>query len=148
MTSYLPLLLRTAHLLGLALGVGAATVKLVLLFKCRLDRTLVPVYLRFAKLITGQIIVGMVLLTLSGIGWLMLGYPLTSLLVAKIVLVAAVWLLGPFIDNVVEPRLQRLALQPGEPASAALIEVQSRHFTLEVIATMLFYVIVVAWVQR
>jgi hypothetical protein len=46
------LLLALGHLVGLALGVGAATVKLVLLFKCKSDPAFVSVYVRVAKLIT------------------------------------------------------------------------------------------------
>jgi branched-subunit amino acid permease len=93
------------------------------------------------------VLVTMVLLTLSGIGWLLLGYHFTPLLVVKIVLVAAIWMLGPLIDNVVEPRFQKLAPGPAGPRSPAFIRIQKQYLTLDVIATLLFYVIIVIWVR-
>ncbi len=65
----LPSILSLAHLLGLALGVGAATAKLTLLLRCHADHALVPVYVKVAKPITRQIVLSIILLTLSGIGW-------------------------------------------------------------------------------
>lgn len=140
------LLLSIAHLIGLALGVGAATAKLVLLLKCNADATFVPVFIKVARLITRQIILGIVLLTLSGIGWLLIGYPLTALLIVKVGLVTAIWVLGPIIDNVVQPRFQRLAPAPGEPPSPAFMHVQRQYLMLEVTATLLFYIVIVIWV--
>jgi hypothetical protein len=76
-------LLTLGHLVGLALGVGAATVKLFLLLKCRKDTTFLKVYIQVARTITQQIIAGMILLTLSGIGLLVVGFPFTSRLAVK-----------------------------------------------------------------
>jgi len=143
-----PVLLLLAHLIGLAWGVGAATVKLSLLLRCKTDYSFVPVYIRVAKIITRQIILGQMVLTLSGICWLLLGYHLTFLLGVKLALVAAIWVLGPFIDNVVEPKFHNLAPATGEPASPDFVRIQKQHFTLESIATLIFYVIIVLWVQR
>jgi len=142
----LPRLLSLAHLVGLTLAVGAATVKLSLLLKCRADHTFVPVYLKIARPVTRQLIVGLILLTLSGIGWLLRGYPLTPLLIVKIVFVAALWVLGPIIDNVAEPKFQQLAPASGEGASVAFRTAQRQYLALEVIATSLFYVIILLWV--
>ena len=58
------------HIIGLVIGVGAATVKLVLLIKSKYDYTIVPFYLKVSKPITQLIIFGMVLLTISGIGFI------------------------------------------------------------------------------
>jgi hypothetical protein len=137
--------LLLVHLIGLVLAVGSATVKLVLLLKCNADYAFVPVYLKVARPITRLLILGLVLLTLSGIGWLLIGYPFTSLLVVKIILVGAIWVLGPIIDNVVEPKFMKLAPALGEPASTAFIRAQKQYLTLEIVATLLFYVIIVIW---
>ncbi len=139
-------LLSVAHLVGLALAVGAATVKVVLLLKCRADYAFVPVYLKVARLVTRQIVLGMVLLTLSGIGWLVLGYPFTSRLLVKLLLVATIWVMGPLIDNVVEPRFQKLASAPGKPNSSAFIRIQKQYLALEISATLIFYIVIVVWV--
>lgn len=141
-------LLLVAHLLGLGLGLGAATVKLVLLIRSKADLAFLPVYLAVSKPVTRLIVLGMILLTLSGIGWLVLGYPITARLVVKLVLVAAIWGMGPVIDNAVEPRFRKLAPAPGEQASPAFSKIQSRFLALEALATLLFYVIVVIWVAR
>jgi hypothetical protein len=139
-------LLSVVHLVGLALGAGSATVKLVLLLKCSADHAFVPAYVTVARLITRQIILGLVLLTVSGIGWLLLGYPFTPLLMVKVVLVAAIWVLGPVIDNFVEPRFPRLAPAPGALPSPPFVRIHKQYLTLEVIATLLFYTIIVIWV--
>lgn len=145
MTS-LPSLLSLAHLVGLALAVGCATAKLALLVRCKADHAFVPTYMAVARPVTRLIVLGLALLTLSGIGWLLIGYQLTPLLVAKLALVGAIWVLGPIIDNVVEPKFQKLAPGAGEPASPAFIRIQQRYLLLEVLATGMFYVIVVMWV--
>ena len=73
--SALPSFLSLAHLIGLALGVGCATAKLTLLVRCKADHAFVPAYVAVARPITRLIILGLALLTLSGVGWLLLGYP-------------------------------------------------------------------------
>jgi len=50
----------------------------------------------------------------------------------KLILVGAIWVLGPFIDNVVEPEFQRLAPATGEPASPEFIRVQKQYLALEI----------------
>jgi hypothetical protein len=140
MWSYLTL----AHLIGLAFGVGAATVKLILLFKCRSDRSFIPVYIKVVKPITKFIIAGMILLTLSGIGWLLYDYPLTEELIVKLIFVAALWITGPYIDKVAEPKFIKLASEQAN--STKLIASQQKYIIAEVIATGLFYLIIVYWV--
>jgi hypothetical protein len=139
--SPLPTLLSVSHLVGLALGVGAATVKIVLLLICRSDPAFIPVYLRVAKPITRQIVLGIIIMSLSGVGWLLIGYEFSTLLIVKIILVVGMFVLGSTIDNVVEPRLHKLALGPNEVPSPEFQKVQQQHFILEVAATVLFYVI-------
>src|SRR5512147_1920148 len=107
--SILSSLLKLVHIFGVALAVGTGTAKLVLLLKCKAEPAFLPSYLRLSKTITRLIIVGIMMLALSGAGWLLLGYPLTSRLVVKIALVAAILVLGPIIDNVTEPRFRKLA---------------------------------------
>lgn len=141
-------LVSVVHLVGLALGTGSATVKLVLLLECRADPAFAPTFLKVSRPITRQIILGMILLALSGIGWLFLGYGLTPRLIVKLVLFAAIWVLGPVIDNVVEPRFRKLAPGPGEPAGPAFIGALNRYVAWETIATALFYAIIVIWVFR
>lgn len=145
MTSLMPLL-RIVHLVGLALGIGGATAKLALQLRCRSDLAFVPIYIAVARPITRLIILGLALLTASGVGWLLVGYPFTPRLVVKLVLVGAIWALGPIIDNVVEPRFIQLAPGTGETASAAFLQAQQRYVLLEVVATGLFYAVVVLWV--
>jgi hypothetical protein len=135
-----------AHLLGLALGMGCATAKLTLLLRCRSDPTFVQAYISVTRPLTRWIVLGLSLLTLSGVGWLLLGYRLTPLLVAKLVLVGAIWVLGPVIDNIVEPKFRKLAPAVGESPARAFVEAQRRYLLLETVATGLFYMIVAMWV--
>jgi hypothetical protein len=143
----LPFVLTLAHLIGLALGVGAASAKLVLLRRCTTDDSFVPTYLAIARPITRLIILGLVLLTASGVGWLLLGYRFTPFLVVKVALVAAIWVLGPIIDNVVEPAFRNLAPAAGESPSPDFVRARQRYVRVETLATGLFYVIVVMGVR-
>jgi uncharacterized membrane protein len=90
----------------------------------------------------------MILLALSGIGWLLVAYDLTPLLIVKLVLFGMVFVLGPVIDNVAEPKVRKLAPSAGEPASAEFLRARSFYVTLEFAATGLFYAIVVLWVFK
>ena len=138
-------LLSLVHLIGLALGVGCASVKLVLLLRAKLNHAFIPAYLEVARPITRLIILGLALLVFSGIGFMLTGYQFTPLLVVKLVLVGTILVLGPVIDNVIEPRFLRLAPAAGTSPSPAFIRIQRRYLLAETIATGLFYVILVVW---
>ena len=142
----LPSLLTFVHLVGLALAVGAATVKLVLLIKCRSNSELIPVFIKTSKPITQLIISGLFLLTFSGIGWLLMGYSFTTLLIIKLIFVAAIWILGPVIDNVIEPKFLKLAPVSGQQASAEFAGALNKYLGMEIIATGFFYVIIIIWI--
>jgi hypothetical protein len=131
------------HLAGMGLALGGAAVKLSILVGCRLDPSLTAAYVRVAKPITRLIVVGMLLLTASGILWLVLGRPFTPELYVKIALAGVVWVLGPVIDNVVEPTFVRLAPAGGAAVTPEFARVQRRHLALELIATALLGAITV-----
>ena len=139
-------LLTLTHLVGLGLGLGAATTKLALLLRTRSDRALVPTFAAVSKPITRLIIAGMILLTLSGVGFLWQGFPVGPVLGVKVVMVVALWAAGPLIDNVFEPRYRQLAPAAGEPPSADFERAEGRFLAAETFATGLFYAIVVWWV--
>lgn len=131
------------HLLGLAFGVGAATVKLRLLFKCKSKLDFVPVFLKVVKPITMIIILGQILLTITGIAWMFFGYTFTPVIIIKIVLLAMLWVLGPVIDNVFQPKFEKSAPSPGDSASPSFIQSQKHLLAAEIIATGLFYVLMI-----
>jgi hypothetical protein len=141
-------ILLVAHLIGMALGMGAATAKASLLLRARLDRELLPTYLAVARPITRLILVGIALLTVSGVGWLLLGYRVTPLLIVKLTMVGAILVLGPLIDRDLEPAFRREAPRPGEGCTPAFVRAEHRYIMAEMAATALFYVIVVIWVLR
>lgn len=138
-------LLFVAHLVGLSLAVGAATVKLSLLWRCRHDPANFAAYRSVVRPITRLIIAGMVLLTLSGAGMLWLGSPLTARLAIKLALFASIWLIGPLIDNVVEPRFVALLPGAGEAPTPGFRRARAQYLALEMLATGLFYIVIVFW---
>lgn len=138
--------LTIVHLIGLTLGAGAAIVKVVLLLKCRSDHSFIPSYLKIVRPVTKILITGIILLTLSGLIWLLTGFPLMSVLIIKIILVIAIWVLGPVIDNKVEPEFIKLAPASDQGASSEFLQIFNRYLALELIATSLFYVIIIYWV--
>lgn len=123
-------ILLAVHLVGLAMGVGASTVKLVFLFKCNSDYNFVSVFLKIIRPVTKVIISGLILLTLSGIVWLFKGYSFTPLLIIKVILVGLIWILGPVIDNVIEPKYIKSAPLPGETASADFVQFQKQFLAM------------------
>jgi len=147
METWMPVL-SVAHRIGIALAVGGATVKLALLLRGRSDRSIDGHFLGVTGTVSALIGAGMVLATLSGIGWLALGYPLSSLLVVKIALVASIWVIGPVIDKVIEPRFRRLSEASGEGASTELLRVRGRLLVLEIVATGLLFFVVILWTLR
>jgi len=143
--NFLSSLLTVVHFIGLGLAVGAASVKVVLLLKCKSDSAMVPVYLKVVRPITKVLITGIILLTLSGIIWLIDGYPFSTELIIKSVLVALIWILGPIIDNVAEPKFKQLLPTVDQPASPEFVAIMNKYFALEILATALFYIIIIYW---
>ncbi len=138
-----------AHLIGFALGVGGATVKLYLLLQSISDLSLMPSYLRVARPITRLIVLGIILLTVSGLAAVILvgARPFTALFIIKLLAVGAILIIWPLIDNVAEPKVRILAPQGAEAPSAQFRSALRLYVTLEVVATALFYLITVIWVM-
>ena len=134
--------LTLVHIVGVSLGVGAATVKLTLLLKAKSDPEFVTTYLKVNRPITRIIIIGLILLTLSGIIWIFQGVTFTTMFIIKLILVLAIWIMGPIIDNVIEPKYKKLAPEPGNQVSAEFIRIQRKLLIIETIATLDFYVII------
>ena len=142
-------LLYLAHLTGLALGMGAATAKTLLLLRCRTDNAFIPTFIGVSRVMTRLIVTGLILLVLSGVAWLLIGGVVwTPRFIVKLVLVAAIFAIGPVIDNVVTPQYTRLSPSSGEPASAGFLRTQRRYIALECAATLLFYTVTALWVLR
>jgi hypothetical protein len=131
------------HVLGLALGVGSATAKLLLLKRCHSNFEFFHVYFKVSKLITRLIVTGTILLAISGIAWLIMGYPFSMLLIVKLILVGLVLVLGPIIDKVVEPRLENLLPVQGQAFSPEFVRIHKQHLAFEITATGLMYLITI-----
>ncbi|MBI4913154.1 MAG: hypothetical protein HY823_10485 [Acidobacteria bacterium] len=127
------------HLLGLGLAVGAAATKVSLLLAARSDRSLVSFYLQVAGRITPFIVGGLMLLSLSGIGWMLLGRPFTLLLIAKLSAAALLWMVGPLIDKVVEPRFRSAFSMAGAAPSNHFLRAERSYIHMEVAATALMF---------
>ena len=63
----------------------------------------------------------------------------------KVGLLLIVWVLGPTIDRVVSPALRRAAAGGVEPPSPELEHAVGRYLLWDVLATAIFYAIVVFW---
>ena len=98
-------------------------------------------FIEFVGFIVRIIITGLIFLTLSGIVWLILGASWNTTLIIKIILVVILWTLGPYIDNVVEPKFRKLSPLPGQQALPEFIQIQKKYLLIEGVATILFYII-------
>jgi hypothetical protein len=123
------------HLAGLALALGGAAMKVSLLLAFRADPRLTSAYVRVAPVITRLLVTGLVLLTTSGIAFIVLGHPTTTPLIVKVALVVILWGLGPVIDKVAEPAFVRLARSAGPAASPEFARAHRRYLALELVAT-------------
>lgn len=141
-------LILFVHLVGISLAVGAATVKNILMLKCYSDHAFIAVYRQVVRTLTKTIITGMVLLTLSGISWFFAGYSLDTYIIVKMALFLAVWILGPLIDNVFEPRFFNAAPAGDEPPSGEFTRARNMYMVIDFLATAIFYGIIVMWVLR
>lgn len=139
--------LLLVHLVGIALAVGAATVKLNLVMKGSSNPELFSSYFQLVKPITRLLILGMILLTLSGIGFFMIGTSLSTLLIIKMILVLFMWILGPVIDNVFEPRLQKLVVAHDSTMSASFVHARKQYLLIEALATGVMYIITIMGVM-
>jgi Na+-transporting methylmalonyl-CoA/oxaloacetate decarboxylase gamma subunit len=127
------------HVIALSLAAGTAFVKLLLVFRCKKDYTFYIVYFKLAPLLSKLIITGMILLTLSGIAFIITGYSVAFLLILKIIIVAGIWIIGPIIDSRAEPKVKKLYPSPGAQPSAAFTRAHQQHLLLEIIATIMMY---------
>lgn len=126
------------HIIGLAFGVGGVTVNAVLMMKARSDKELASIMVKVEKAIGPLIFLGLGLLTLSGIGFLGLGYPLTRTLSIKLFLVAALWAEGPLIRYHTS-RLAKLALGPNESSSLEFLSTKKKVQALRAVGVILWY---------
>jgi hypothetical protein len=131
------------HNLGLAFGVGGATANLALMMKSRSDKEFTPVFMKASEPIAKLTFLGLILLTLSGIGFFVLGYPEKQLLLLKHILVAVLWVSGLLMMFVYQPRLGRLAPKPGQPPTTEFFSVQKIVQALGMILLILWYAITI-----
>lgn len=141
----LQLLLIALHLVGFALALGCATAKLTLLLRSGRDPARLHAFVLDSGPLTRLIQLGLVLLVVTGLTWVVQGYHLGTVLVTKLILVAAVFVAGPLIDKVFEPEF-RAALPAGDqPATPRFDRARRRFVALEAVATGLFWVIFGVW---
>ena len=136
-------ILMIIHIIGLIFAAGSATIKLILLFKCRSDPEFYATYFQVALPVTRVLVFGMILLTVSGIAWMIIGYTFDPLLIFKMALVGIMWILGPVINNVAEPKFRNMVSQPEQFMSAKFKNAKKQYYTLEIIATALMYTIAI-----
>jgi hypothetical protein len=126
------------HTVGLAFGLGGVTANVMLMIKARFDKELASTIIKILKTIGTLIFLGLVLLTISGIGFMRLGYPLTRTLAVKHVLVVALWIEGPLIFYLTS-KLAKLSPKQGEPPSPKLISTRRKMQALAAVGLVLWY---------
>lgn len=125
------------HLIGLAFGVGGVTANAILMIKTRSNKEFTPIIMKAVVLIGKLVFFGLVLLTVSGIGFLYLGYPLARLTV-KLFLVGALWIEGPLVHYFTS-RLAKLVPNPSQPASPEFLSIKRKTQVIGMIGVILWY---------
>jgi hypothetical protein len=126
------------HIIGLALGLGGVTVNVALMVKARFDKELASIIPKVSRIIGPLIFLGLVLLTISGIGFVHLGYPLTRTLTVKLDLVVVLWVEGLLISYL-GSKIGRLAPKLGEPPSPKFLSTRRKMQALAVVGVVLWY---------
>jgi len=126
------------HTVGLAFGLGGVTINVVLTIKARFDKELASTIIKILKTIGPLIFLGLLLLTISGIGFMRLGYPLTRTLAVKHILVVALWVESPLIFYLTS-KLAKLAPKQGEPPSHKFLSTKMKMQALVAVGVFLWY---------
>ncbi|MHA2301641.1 MAG: hypothetical protein ACXACD_11870 [Candidatus Thorarchaeota archaeon] len=119
------------------------TANFALMLKSRSDKEFGPIFMKASEPIAKIISLGLILVTLSGVGFYAIGYPETQLLLIKHVLVVALWINGFIMMFYLQPKLKGLAPRPDKPPTPEFFLVQKQMQTLGIIGIVLWYAITV-----
>ena len=139
-SSNLRTLFILVHTFGLAFGLGGVTINVALMIKARFDKELASVMSKVSKIIGPLIFLGLVLLTISGIGFMRLGYLLTRTLAVKHILIVALWIEGPLIFYFTS-KLEKLSPKLSEPPSPKFLSTRRKMQALAAVGLVLWYTI-------
>ncbi len=136
--------LQMIHVLGLAWGIGGATINTILIMKAEKDPQIAPVVMGLVPSIVKLIWVAIILLILSGIGLAIEGADWldTTIMLVKHALVAVLVVIGLVMMFVMMPKMQKLAPKGGPP-SAEFLAAKKTTQALGMLNLVLWYAILV-----
>lgn len=131
------------HFLGLAFGLGGATIAAIISRKADKDLELGKQVMKIIPSISKLIWLGLILLIISGIGisFYITGPLNTNLLLIKHVLVAWIIIFGIIIGFRVK-KMQKLAPKPKEQPSIQFLKIKKQLKFFSTINLLLWYVVV------
>ena len=137
-------ILQIIHMLGLAWGLGAVTVNMILMMNAEKNPETAPVIMGLAPKVGKLIWIALGLLAISGIGLAFEGvdYIDRTLLIVKIALVAVLVVGGLVLLFVMLPKMQGLAPK-GAPPSAEFLSLKKKVMGLGMLNVILWYAIFV-----
>ena len=138
-------IVRILHDIATAWGVGGVTIAFLLLLKGDRDKELAPIIRnKLMPLISKVIMIGLLLLIVSGIGLLYLTpWPLGDFYLIKHIFVVALLCVGISMGAYVMPRRNKLAPTPGNPPSKEFLKFKRLARALHLVNLILWYVITV-----
>lgn len=132
------------HFLGLAWGVGGATVAAILMAKADRNPEIAPLVMKTMPAISKLIWIAIILLVVSGIALAQLvTWPINpTILLAKHALVVILILNGLYLGFRILPKMQKLAPTGGKP-SAEFLKAKKSAKIASILGLVLWYVILV-----
>lgn len=127
---FLRILLMIGHIVGVAVGAGGATMSDVLFLTSLRDNRIDHSELRLLKIASQVVVIGLVLLTLTGIGFLLTGSPPSPRFWAKMTIVTIASVNGFIMHRKLFPIFEKCAKEGIKVGSADFIQ----HTPLLIIA--------------
>lgn len=140
----LPEAMWLMHFLGLAWGVGGATVAAILMAKADRNPEMAPLAMKVMPAVSKLIWAAIILLIVSGVALAQLvTWPINpTTLLAKHVLVVILILNGLYLGFGIMPKMQKLAPKGGKP-SAEFLKAKKSAKVSSTLGLVLWYVILV-----
>ena len=130
------------HFLGLAFGLGGATIATIISAKADKDKQVASVIMKIMPPISKLIFSGLILLIISGIAMpFFMAWPVNKqLLIVKHVLVVWIFIIGIFIGTRMK-KMKRLTLVGKDKPSQQFFRVKKQMKTLSIINLILWYAV-------
>ena len=139
------IVLRYIHLISMAFGVGGSTLAMIISRKIDKNPEIAPIIMELIKPVSKLIRLGLILLILSGLGFMVLGskgYIYQPFFLAKMLTVSIISINAILMKFVLNPKLRKLIKKSGSKSSPELLKVKKYIKLSNIISLVAWYLVV------